>query len=273
MGNVFRLYGVTYKDAIPLGYGVDNAIGATYGTDIRLSYQISRLTSGMTIGDPDTKSVSNPKGVRWHGFGLLYAAKLMGPLESPDYPVNANTQGRLFYCPSQNNNFHGYNTPDNPWPPLTKPSGTRSSYWCRQQDLGRLGQGMLWGMRNDIPSGASSPFAPWDVGTAGSTLPTEMTGTFPRAAVFPTIARMKNQGIVSDLFYNYDRINGGHGKISFRADGVTAGGVINVLYANGAAKSVPLSMLPRNDFDLIATNASVLGNDALRRVWFAIDKF
>src|SRR5687767_10911912 len=45
---------------------------ATAATDIRLSYQITRSTNAMTVGDSSTYTTQYPKGVRYIGFGLLY---------------------------------------------------------------------------------------------------------------------------------------------------------------------------------------------------------
>jgi hypothetical protein len=278
VGTLMRMYGVKFKDACPLGFAVDNpSSGTSYSTDIRLSYQISRQSSGgsAATADQDTISVQNPKGVRWHGFGLVFApgAGLI-PYESPDRQTSTAGAGKVFYCPSQENTFHAFNVPDNPWPPSSGPSGTRSSYWARQFDLGRLGQNMLWGLRNTIPPGGKNAFEPWMIPSTGSTLPTEFNNTTAIVAPFPTFAKLKNQAIISDLFYAVERINGAHGKIYIN-DGRAAQGVINVLYANGAAKSVPLNMLTKRDLELtdgISGQTGAPRNDACRRVWLALDK-
>lgn len=291
LGNLLRMYGVQYKDVCPLGTCIANpTTGTTYSTNYLLSYQISRRSTAATC-DSDTISAQNPSGIRWQCFGLIYPARLLGPIELPGQSSGSTDSGKVFYCPSQNSNFHAYNVPLNPWPP-TNSSGTRSSYWCRAVDLGRPGQQMVWGSTNTVapPPYAADPtkvLLPWDLGTAGSSLPTSITGT-PRAADFPTFAKMKNQGIVSDLFYAYDRINGAHGKISVGGaamntpTGTQPQGVINVLYANGAAKSVPLANIynpsgattPATwDLTLIANQGpEPASNDALRKVWFAIDQ-
>jgi len=271
MGNLMRMYSINYRDALPLGFGVADPSNKTYATDFKLAYQISRGANTMGTPDSSTISTANAKGVRWHGFGFLYAAGLMGGIELPTQAFNANTQGRVYYCPSQHGNFHDFAIVGNEWPP-TVSGGTRSSYWCRSCDLGRKGQMMCWGLQNaPIAAGADSYMQPWDLGTAGSSLPTEISGPFPKVAAYPRFARMKGQAIVSDLFYSFDRISGGHGKIKIGAPPL---GVINVLYANGAAKSIQLSMLSYSDLQLISTTTSgsfVNSNDALRRVWMDLD--
>src|SRR5690348_3823395 len=42
LGNLLRMYGIQYKDAIPLGTCIANPASATYNTNYLLSYQISR---------------------------------------------------------------------------------------------------------------------------------------------------------------------------------------------------------------------------------------
>lgn len=281
LGNLMRMYGVAYRDACPLGASLGNPATANYGNkDYTLSYQISRKAGTGTPCDSDTQSTINPNGIRWQSFGLLFPARLMGPIELPDQP-SKGTSGQIFYCPSQNFAVNAFNTPLNPWPPTV--GDCRASYWCRGIDLGRMGQQMLWAqVTTTAPPGGKSVLEPWDMGTAGSTLPTEMTGTFPRVADFPKFAKLKNQAIVSDLFYSYDRLNNGHAKVGPKGMNRIPQGVVNVLYANGAAKSVNVSNIynPTNaateaQWDLYIVSYSGSGvtlNDAERRVWLAIDK-
>jgi hypothetical protein len=148
-----------------------------------------------------------------------------------------------------------------------------------------MGQQMLWAQVTTTPPppDGKSPLEPWDMGTAGSTLPTEMPGgTYPRRADFARFAKLKNQAIVSDLFYSYDRLNNGHAKVGPKGMKRVPQGVINVLYANGSAKSVNVANIynPNNgadepQWDLYIVSFSGSGvtlNDAERRVWLAIDK-
>src|SRR5215217_5320857 len=58
LGTALRIYGTMYKDVCPIGNHVQDPSGGTAATDIRLSYQISRRTSGMTSPDPDTVSTA-----------------------------------------------------------------------------------------------------------------------------------------------------------------------------------------------------------------------
>jgi prepilin-type N-terminal cleavage/methylation domain-containing protein len=284
LGNLYRMYSVAFRDAAPLGYSLSTPNSGTYANaDMRLSYQISRQVSAGSIPDSDTISTQNPKGVRWQGFGLFIPARLLGPIElpPPDQDVNGGTMGRVFYCPSQVNNFHSFNYPkDNEWPPTKGPSGARSSYMYRACDLNRVGQSMCWGNSDVVPPDGKSPLQPWEIGTAGSTIPSEIPAGAQRAADFAKLSKMKDKAIVTDLFYSWQRINGAHGKVVAPNLGASnagvrtqPGGVLNVLYANGAAKSIPLSMLPFDDFITInEVSNAVQRNDATRRIWMAMDR-
>lgn len=267
LNTMFRMYGNMYNDTyVGCGDSIDNATAATYSNlDMRLSYYIARGTGGMAYPDGDTVSTANPKGVRWQGQGLIYAAGLM-KIESADLPVSDSTPGRMFYCPSQTNNFHSFNFPGtaggaNPWPP-TAPSGVRSSYMQRANDLAEPGYSLQWGMRADIPPGGSSALEPWQHENAGSALPgyTSIPPAGKRVAKLPKIAKLKNQAVYADLFYDILRIRGAHVR------------VINVLYANGAAKTIPLDMFkPEMDAQTFAVG-TVARNDACRNIWKRLDQ-
>jgi len=48
---------------------------------------------------------------------------------------------------------------------------------------------------------------------------------------------------------------------------------INVLYANGGAKTVQLSMFDKTDVSLSTDGATgLVRNDAARRIWFEMDR-
>jgi prepilin-type N-terminal cleavage/methylation domain-containing protein len=282
LGNLMRLYGVQYRDCCPLGGSIGNPNTSYSSKDFSLSYQISRKALTGAQPDSDTMSAALPGGIRWQGFGLLFPAHLMGPITLPGDPDSPTTNGQVFYCPSQNFAQNAYNTPANPWPPTS--GDCRASYWSRQCDLGKLGQSMIWGQNTTTPApGAKNVLEPWDIGTNGSTLPTEMTGTFPRVADFAKFARLKNRAIVSDLFYSYDRLNNGHAKVGPKGMNRVPQGIVNVLFANGSARSINVANIynPTNattetawDLYVVSFTGSPTAtlNDAIRRVWLAIDK-
>jgi prepilin-type N-terminal cleavage/methylation domain-containing protein len=260
LNTMMRIYGNMYRDACPsVGFASDNAKNTTYSSaDFRLAYQIARGTNAMGYPDPDTISVKNPKGVRWHAFGLIFPAGIM-KYDSADLAVTQNTQGRIFFCPSQTNQFHSFDVQGfNEWPP-TFPGGCRSSYQARPSDCGQPGYSIMWGMRNDIPPGGSSAMEPWYVPPTGSVMPSGSDMTL-HVAKLPTFAKMKNQAIACDLFYSLDRVRGGHVR------------VLNVLYANGGAKSIPLDLLQPELNVSFAQTGALVRNEACREVWLKMDR-
>jgi len=257
LGTMLRMYGTMYKDAAPLGHAASNGGNTAYASqDLRLNYQISRSTSTMGAGDPDTISAANPKGVRYHGFGLLFAANIIKH-DSADVAVNQNAQGRVYYCPSQTNQFHAFDVAGfNEWPP-TAAGGTRSSYGCRPSDLGQPGYDIIWGMQDVVPPGGKNGFEPLH-GLAGTGMPS-LPGPLPRVCALPKMSRLRNQAIVGDLMWDMLRISGGHRTC------------VNVLYANGGAKTVLIDFIKPE----IAAQTGVSGaqrNDAHRRLWLRLDQ-
>ena len=258
-----RMYANSYKDACPLGGNSDNPkTNSGYAaTDYRFNYQITRLTSGMGYPDGDTTSTQNPRGVRYCGLGLIFPARIMKH-DSADLPVSENAQGRIFFCPSFtaiNHVFDGGR--NNPWPPTSGPSGTRSSYSQRTTDLGQPGYDVMFGMRDDIPPGGSSALEPWQFGVpAGSTRPGLVVPAGGRVASLPKFAKLKSQAIVCDILYSIDRQRGGHGK------------AFNVLYANGGAKTIPVDMFKAELDAFYAAASNTARNDALRELWYKFDQ-
>ena len=259
IGTALRIYGTMYRDICPAGSHVQDPNASTAATDIRLSYQITRSTNAMTVGDSSTYTTQYPKGVRYIGFGLLYPANVLkhGGLDERGSETNS---GRIWFCPTQTSLFHSYDTSSNAWPPII-PNGTAMSYQVRACDLGRPGQNVFWGTLNSIPAGGSNFFEPFIVPTTGSSHPTEFTNTTPRLAAMATFARLKNRAIAHDVMYSFTRINPGHKA------------AVNVLYANGGAKTVQLSMFDKTDVLLSTDGATGLArNDAARRIWNEMDR-
>jgi len=100
IGTSLRIYGTMYRDVCPAGSHVQDPSTSTNATDIRLSYQITRSTNAMTVGDSSTVTTLYPKGVRYIGFGLLYPANILkhGGLESSSSETNS---GKIWFCPTQ----------------------------------------------------------------------------------------------------------------------------------------------------------------------------
>ena len=97
--------------------------------------------------------------------------------------------------------------------------------------------------------------------TNGSSLPSAYTHTASIPATMATFGKLKNRAIVHDILYGAQRINPGHKT------------AINVLYANGGAKTVQMSMFNKNDIYASTDGPGGLAkNDAARRIWFEMDR-
>ncbi len=90
----FAVYAQDFKDRVPLGYVVGE----------------KQLNYLLWIGVGHNRMTL---------FGCLYQAGLI-------------TQPKVLFCPSDKQDIHQYNTPDNPWPPGSVPSSnSRAGYGCR----------------------------------------------------------------------------------------------------------------------------------------------
>jgi hypothetical protein len=124
LGTVYQFYANDYKDAVPLGY-----VGGSPWT----GYFICQGGTGYPV------------------MGRLYEA---GYFNTP----------QAFFCPSQTDPRFQFDTPDNPWPPPSKPPNhIRSGYTCR-------------------------PTVRWD------------TAIKPRDSEgWPRLTRLKNKAILADI--------------------------------------------------------------------------
>jgi prepilin-type N-terminal cleavage/methylation domain-containing protein len=259
IGTYLRIYGTMYKDVCPVGNHVQGPAAANSATDGRLSYLISRSTSGMTVPDPDTVTPANPNGVRYLSVGLLFPARIIKHEVYNGGPASPGSQGRVFFCPTQNAPNHAFNTNLNPWPP-TSPGGTAMSYQARANDLGKPGQNVCWGTLTTVPPGGTNMFEPYNIPTAGSTLPSAYSHTSPIRAEMPTFGKLKNKAILHDVLYAVTRIKPGHNT------------AVNILYAHGGAKTVQMSMFNATDMYSSLNGSGIVRNDAARRIWFEMDR-
>jgi len=185
---MMNLYAVDNKQQIPLG---------CLGDDYQTSYFI---TNGNTASN-----------MKWPGWGCLYKG---GYLTDP----------RFLYCPSENMQFHMYDTPpENAWLPDNPGANTndslRAGYFLRP--CTETYQPVLW-KKNSLPYAppldnknypAATPFV-W--------------------APYPKISRMKRAAIAADIFTTPVRVTTRH-KTAF-----------NVAYADGSAEAVDRGAL-KND--------------------------
>ena len=213
---MLRNYAVYNNDQVPLGYSGAVSGTTAYGNN----YFLSRLTPGGGAPDPDP-----PKKVRYIGLGLLIKANLV-----------KEGEGRVFFCPSCNDNFHAYDTPNNPYTPST--ANCRASYSCRPA------------INTDPKNAAHQPEQIVFWSTQGSFRPARpswpslnVDNTEPQKATSATemfkLAKLKSRAIVSDI-NSIDSTASANTKdriLTIHAKG------LNVLYANGAAKWIQKSVI------------------------------
>jgi prepilin-type N-terminal cleavage/methylation domain-containing protein len=224
--NMLRNYAVFNKDQVPIGYsgGLNGPTG--YGNN----YFLSRLTPGGQVPDQDP-----PKKVRYVGLGLLIKANVL-----------KEGEGKVFFCPSSTDNFHSYDTPNNPWPPSV--NTCRASYSCRpainsdpKDPTHQPEQIVCW-----TTAGSFKPARPlWPGITLNNAEPQD-----PKYATeMFRLAKLKSRAIVSD-------INGiDNATAAATRDRILTIHVkgLNVLYANGAAKFVMKDVV-KAQVDAAATN-------------------
>ncbi|HEY8666752.1 MAG TPA: type II secretion system protein [Tepidisphaeraceae bacterium] len=146
--------------------------------------------------------------------------------------VNKDGGVRAFYCPTQSYSKFVYNDrPDNPWPPEV--SSTSNIYV-------RAG----YSCRAGIGTGPGNDWA-WN----GSDDP-------PRP--MPRFSKVKNRAIFADLVHSTQFVMSAH-----------RGGV-NVLYGNGGAHWVPLSLF-RANLDACGTDFNAAANPFIDAIWIKFD--
>jgi prepilin-type N-terminal cleavage/methylation domain-containing protein len=143
---------------------------------------------------------------RWCSWGLLWEAGIL-------------KEAKYFYCPSETLSRYTYqpNPPggfsENPWPPRTTPvtgGHTALGYNCRPE--------VSW------PANARS-------GAAGSWDPADKLCWLPsdgKVLTLPRLAQLKNKALIADLVIDVNFVLRRHKK------------GINVMYANGSGKWVPI---------------------------------
>jgi prepilin-type N-terminal cleavage/methylation domain-containing protein/prepilin-type processing-associated H-X9-DG protein len=179
-----------------------------------------QITLGCNGADYQTSYImarGTPPDVRWPGFGVLYKANLM---KSPG----------IFYCPSENRDYHQFNSPNNMWKP-DDPTGNmnnflRTGYFLRPCDAKY--KPVLW-YTNAIPAGKGAA-PPVDNQS-------DPTTTFVWSP-YPRLSNMKRAAIAADIFTNPQRIRQRHEK------------GFNVAYADGSAEWIDRKTL---DNDLPTT--------------------
>ena len=225
---MMHLYASENKQQIPLGCN---------GDDYQTSYHVAR---GV------------PPDVRWPTWGPLYKANL---LKTP----------QILYCPSENRDYHQFDSPNNRWKP-DDPTGNdnnfvRAAFFLRPFYVDY--RPVLWrsaaGSRPAPPvDNKNSPAFEW--------------------SPYPRLSRMKRSAIAADIFSNPQRIRQRHVK------------GINVAYADGSAVWVETRALTRNltptvmlygtqsrqvpqgAFDALTENTGASNNHVMQAVWEMLDR-
>jgi prepilin-type processing-associated H-X9-DG protein len=230
---VMHIYASENKQQITLGCN---------GADYQTSYILARGT---------------PPDVRWPGFGVLYKANLM------------KTPG-IMYCPSENRDYHQFNSPNNGWKP-DNPTGNmnnfvRAGYFLRPCDA--KFKPVLW--YNGAPPAGSGPAPPVDNQS--------VTGQTFVWRPYPRLSNMKRAAIAADIFTNAQRIRQRHEK------------GFNVAYADGSAEWVERKTLdndlpatvmlygtkstavPAGAFNTLVEQTSTNNNHIMQAVWEMLDR-
>lgn len=184
----------------------------------------------------------------------------------------------IFYCPSQNNDGHRYNSPTNPWPPGldVNPNTNSGTYYTRAGYSYRGFDPRFRAMYWSAPGSAITSGDP--INWAGFTISDkyfsyvpafdevrELTapgGAISKAPV-PKLAAYKNQALLSDVISAGVRVKSSHR------------GAINVFYANGGGKSVPatdvekyLKRLP----DVFEDVSGIVSRNDIANIWYRFDR-
>jgi prepilin-type N-terminal cleavage/methylation domain-containing protein/prepilin-type processing-associated H-X9-DG protein len=158
------------------------------------------------------------KNIRWPSWGPLYKAGFL-------------TDPRFLYCPSEEQNYHKFDTaPENAWlpddPSANWHQGVRAGYFMRP--CTETYQPVLWR--------SGPPFTPVD----NKNTPAHEWQPYPK------LSRMKRVAIAADIFANPYRLTQRHNK------------AFNVAYADGSAEAVDRGSLT-ND---LPTSVDLYGNPA-----------
>ncbi len=187
LGMALQVYSTTFKDAICIGY-MDQK---------QFAY---------------VANWNNASGTKVSQMGLLAMSRLA------DNP-------RAFFCPSEDNPQHMYDTPQNPWPFDRTPPHPNLS-------VAGLGHTRLAYM--------ARPIANWPTNATPTANPADPRYWIPELApispvigskvyAMPKMSKQKNKAILADNFWTKGQVVRRH-KVG-----------INVLYANGSAQWIPVT--------------------------------
>lgn len=249
---MMKIYEVQYKGVVPLGIGAASS-GTMFNAN---NYFIGRTTN--TNPSPGTN-------IRYVGIGFLLPANIM-----------KEGEGRIYYCPVFETSIdHGFNVPDNPWPPSKNTyttSGPRAA--ISQRPFGpftAVGNGGVMIQQYGWSAGGSwgcwtqtRTYADASVLTnSPNTVDPVVTPSAPVAdQPWPKLAKYKSAAILSDINSSDTRLVIAHKK------------GINVLYANGGAKFVDAKLIIKDmDSKLPGGQFSAAGSKYQDGLWYKLDQY
>jgi hypothetical protein len=234
MAVMLNMYANNHKQQVPLGA----MSGGTGKCDEGNNYFLSRQSSSP---DPDTN------GVRWIGLGLFIKA---GYLKEVGGGSQNAGSASIFFCPSaQGDIWHGFDAPNNKWPPSA--NTVRCSYSSRSSTQNP----------NPVAGSHATDVVAWGYASTSPWYPIKVVdSTFqpPQKADMFQLNKLKNRAIISDVLVGEDRVRLVHKK------------GFNVLYANGGAKWLDLKLVTPQ-FGKGAVFGSGNGNWILHQIWFNMD--
>lgn len=236
------IYATIYKDQVPIGQALRGDTGSNpNAAPMQENYFLSR-------------------NGRFVCMGLFYPAGLLkyDNTTTPQYASN----GRMFFCPSQESLFHKYDVPGyNVWPPPGIHGGGSTSLDVRTSFSMRPNVPPI----TDVPSGTPDPGGTYNpksviwmtkMGTPEFPVTNKsLTSNYEPASMYK-MSKLKNLAILSDINSSLTRITPSHKK------------GINVLYANGGAHWVDGKFI----IALAQPGAFSIANDPLQtRLWWSLD--
>ncbi len=217
LATLLNMYATEYKGVVPIGYISQGPLNAAQGNNYHISISPSAGFANPADADGDP-----PRLKRYVMLGLFFKT---GYLKETG---NEGGSGRILFCPSAAGDvFHGFDALQNRWPPSE--NSIRSSYSNRPSTNNT----------NALPGTTSTDGVIYTYNTGAPFYPRQVVngkivaGTPPPAARMFNLARLKNKAILSDVNSDIGR------PLLMHKKGV------NVLYANGGAKWVPLGTIEK----------------------------
>jgi type II secretory pathway pseudopilin PulG len=232
-----NMYANANQQQVPVGC----TSGGTAGCAEALNYHLTRAGNPF---DPETNKQ------RYMGLGLLLKA---GYVKETGAAQNAGS-AMIFFCPSaQGDIYHGFDTPNNKWPPSQNP--IRCSYSCRASSSNTDAQPGTHATDIVCWTTATPEWYPKKVAGGAFVTPAQKADMFK-------LNKLKSRAIVADVMVGEDRTKLVHKK------------GINVLYASGAAKWIDLKLV-KPQFDRARTNdpfnSSGANNWLTNQIWNNLD--